>query len=79
MRVQCRVSPVALMLSPSDGSSYTTPLLGKRAGSRPKPPPRPACPGALRIAGILARGMLWRMFRSLPTLIPPTSLDRLKP
>ncbi|MDT4858686.1 hypothetical protein FQZ97_931650 [compost metagenome] len=79
LRVQCRVSPVALMLSPSLGASNTTPVAAVRGGSRPKPLPRPNRLVELSTAGMLASGMLWRTFRSLPTLTPAISFDRLRP
>ncbi|MDT4857493.1 hypothetical protein FQZ97_919170 [compost metagenome] len=79
MMVQCRVSPVALMLSPLPGMSVTTPVLASRGGSTPRPLARPNGPVALTMAGMLARGMLWRTFRSLATLTPPMSFDRLRP
>ncbi|MCY1545014.1 hypothetical protein D9M68_809310 [compost metagenome] len=58
LRVQCRVSPVALMLSPSRGTSVITPVASLRAGSRPKPLARPKKSVELTMAGILASGML---------------------
>ncbi|MDT4852854.1 hypothetical protein FQZ97_871030 [compost metagenome] len=73
------MSPVALMLSPLLGRSVTTPVPGTRGGSRPRPFARPPGPPALTMAGMLARGMLWRTFRSLATLMPAISLDRLRP
>ncbi|MNZ95059.1 hypothetical protein D3C78_1141890 [compost metagenome] len=55
------------------------PVASVRGGNRPRPLPSPSGLVELRMAGILANGMLWRMFKSLPTLMPPTSLDRLRP
>ncbi|MNF92534.1 hypothetical protein D3C84_751820 [compost metagenome] len=79
MRVQCRVSPVAAMLSPSSGVPKTTPVPAVRGGMTAKPLPSPSGLLELSTAGMLANGMFWRKFRSLPTLTPPNSFDRLMP